>query len=1207
MEWQRDKSARWARVTVPESAKPGFTTVRPSETGVLFTNTILESRSLTNQIYLNGSGVAAGDVDGDGRCDLFFTAIDRPLALFRNHGSWRFEDATRQSGLPMMNLAATGAALADLDCDGDLDLVFNTVGLGTHVFINDGAGHFSARPVLNGKSGGMSLALADVDGDADLDLYIANYRTATLRDEPNTRFSIRMVNGQPQVAAVNGRPVTDPDLTNRFTFLLSSQGARGALTHEENGEPDAFFRNDGKGNFTPIPAAEIFLNADGSPAPLELDWGLSVMFRDINQDGAPDLYICNDFRSPDRLWLNDGHGHFRPASPLALRHTSLSSMGVDFADINRDGRDDFFVADMLSPDRVRRLTQMGDARPIAHVIGEFENRPQYARNTLFLNGGDGTHQEIAQFAGLEASDWSWTPIFLDVDLDGLEDLLVSNGFERDNLNIDALRQLELAKANRSMTALEQLSLRRLFPRLATPNLAFRNRGGLRFEEAGRAWGFDAASVSTGMALADLDNDGDQDIVINNVNDAATLLRNDTPADRVAVRLKGQGNTRGIGARVELAGAGPPQAQEMISGGRYLSSDDATRTFAAARGTMSLRVRWRSGAESFVDGVVANRIYEIDENAAAPVAEAPAPKAESPIRFEDVSGRLNHTHHDEPFDDFARQPLLPAKLSQLGPGVSWFDLDGDGWEDLLIPAGRGGAMGAFRNDRGTFAALTNGAWGGLMPRDQTAVVGMRQGGAVTLLAGSANYEDRLQTMGGVRIFNVTGGRAEDSLPAPEASAGPLALLDIDGDGDLDLFVGGRVVPGKYPGGAPSWIHKNTAGQFARDEVNSGALAGVGMVSGAVCADLNGDGWTDLALACDWGPVRVFINEKGRLRERTEEMGLGGTEGLWNSVAAGDFDGDGRIDLAAGNVGSNSRWEGFRAHSLQLAHGDFDGDGIHDVIEASFDPRLGRVAPIRGLDALGKAMPPLRERFSTAAAFAEAGVEEIIGGKLSATNRLSARRLESTVFLNRGGTFEAKTLPSAAQFSPVFGIVAADFDNDGALDLFLAQNSFAVPPEVARQDAGWGLVLRGDGSGNFTPLAPGQSGVRIAGEQRGAAAADFDHDGRIDFVVGQNGGETKLFRNLSARPGLRVSLRGGSMNPDGVGAMVRVRGATNGPWQVVACGAGYWSSSAPTLVVARPPLGSSLEIRWPGGETQSVPVPPDAQNVAISRGGKIENVP
>src|SRR6266516_1230157 len=478
-------------VQLGTSGREGFDLLSATTTGVLFTNNLAEQRHLTNQILPNGSGVAAGDVDGDGWCDLFFCGLSSQSRLYRNLGNWKFQDMTESAGVVCTNLDVTGAAFAALDGDGDLDLVVNSLGGGTHVFLNDGRGHFAEVPgILNSGRGGTSLALADTDGDGLLDLYVANYRASTIMDAPKTRFSIKMIDKKPVVTMVDGRPISDPELADRFNFKFSLDGSgHGKFAHEENGEPDAFYHNEGGGRFKPVPfTSGAFVDEDGKPlAKPPFDWGLSVMFRDIDGDGNPDIYVCNDFSSPDRIWLNDGKGRFRAMPSLALRQSSLSSMAVDFADLNRDGLDEIFVADMLSADHRRRLTQRNIMRGELTRADLITGRPQYQRNILFLNRGDGTYAEAAQYAGLEASEWSWACIFLDVDLDGYEDLLVANGFVRDNMNLDALRRIEAAKSAGNLSSLEELRLRKMFPPLATPNMAFRNLGGLRFEDASAKW------------------------------------------------------------------------------------------------------------------------------------------------------------------------------------------------------------------------------------------------------------------------------------------------------------------------------------------------------------------------------------------------------------------------------------------------------------------------------------------------------------------------------------------------------------------------------------------------------------------------------------------------------------------------------------------------------------------------------------------------
>ena len=1191
LSWQTLEHGRARPLTFTPGSRSGFSTVAPELSGIRFTNRIRPDRYLTNQIFLNGSGVAAGDVDGDGWCDLFFCSVDGHSALYRNLGDWKFEEIAAKAGVACEGVPTSGAAFADIDGDGDLDLIVNSVGQGTRVFINDGSGHFAEKARLNPGRAGMSLALADIDGDGDLDLYITNYRVRSVRDEPNTTFQMMQQDGQPVVVKVNGHPVTEPELVGRFHV-----GPDGKVV--EDGEPDLLLLNDGKGGFSPVSfTGGAFLDVDGKPllSP-PYDWGLSVMFRDINGDGAPDLYVCNDFESPDRVWINDGHGVFRAIAPGMLRCTSMFSMGVDFADLNRDGLDDFFVADMQSRGHVARHLRVPDLPPSYQERNAALSRPQYSINTLFLNRGAGRFAEISMMAGVNASDWSWTPMFLDVDLDGYEDLLITTGHEMEMMNMDVIGEAEQRKAQKTMTPDELLNLRKLFPRMAIPNVAFRNKGNWEFEDMGRTWGFDFVGVSHGMAAADLDNDGDLDLVLNNLNDSALLLRNEAQAPRLAITLKGgKGNSRGVGARIEVQGGGMNQSQEMIAGGRYLSSDDPQRTFAGfkSESLFDIDVRWRSGTHTRLSQVKANQALEISEAKASARQAVPA---SAPALFKNVSALLNHEHSDKVFDDFQRQPLLPRKLSQLGPGVAWTDVDGDGWDDLVVGSGRGGLLAVLRNEKGKqFTTSTNTALQRRAPRDMTGVVGMGN----ALFIGASNYEDGQTNGGCLRVYDLNRGVAGDSVLGVHFSTGPVAMADLDGDGDLDLFVGGRSIAGRYPLPASSLILRNEGGRFSPWH----RLENLGLVSGAVFTDLDGDGQPELVLACDWGAIRVFTQLNAEPKEVTEAWGLGGSTGFWNGIAVGDFNEDGRMDLIVSNWGWNHELQQHVKTGNRLFFSDFTEDGSITTLEAYYEPELSKIVPYRNLMSMSRALPFIRDRVPSFRHYGESSLAEILGDRFALARELAVTTFSSMLLLNRTNRFEAIPLPMDAQLAPGFGVSVADADGDGHEDVFVAQNFFGTHADTPRHAGGLGVWLRGDGRGGFKAWTPEESGVAITGEMRGCAVGDFDNDGRIDLAVGQNNGPTQLLHNEGAKIGLRVRLQGNKSNPLGVGASLRLEGSGKSSYsREIHAGSGYWSMDAPTQVMTMDGKAERLIVRWPGSPAQTIDIPSQAKELVITPDGK-----
>lgn len=1190
--WEQGEGFRRRQLAPTPGGKPGFTLMVDEAVGIHWTNSLPPEKYMERQNLMNGAGVALGDFDNDGWCDIYLCGKFAPNALYRNLGNWKFEDVTAKAGVGCTNQTSNGAVFADINGDGLLDLLVTSFTGPNACFLNLGDGHFTnitERAGLLSKGGTTSQALGDLDGDGDLDLYVMYFGIeAILRD--GASFSTRMVNGR---TAIMGK----------FAKRLAIN-PNGRLI--EFGEPDALYRNKGSGTFEPIRWEEAFLDENGQPAAAPNDFGLAIQIRDVNGDGLPDIYTCNDFHTPDRLWLNDGHGKFKAVDRLALRNMSYASMGVDFADIDRDGNLDFITVEMLSRDHRRHGKQMSPKDPTLRQIGQIDTREDVARNVLNLNRGDGTYADIAWFSGVAASDWSWTPIFMDVDLDGYDDLLISNGHLHDVND----RDMAWARPAPGTTPTpEQRRMLLRYPRLDTPNVAFHNRRDRTFEDASQAWGFNSRQITHGMALADLDNDGDLDLVANCANAGPLVYRNETAAPRVAVRLKGKApNTQSIGAKVTLRGGPFPQSQEILCGGRYLSGDDTGRAFAVPNGShdLEIEVRWRSGFASLVKKVEPNFLYEIDESSAvalpktAPVAAAPTPM------FEDVSARINHTHHEDPYDDFARQPLLPKRLSQLGPGISWFDVNGDGRDDLVIGSGKGGDIAIFQNEgQGGFKVLASPNLKAARSDDTTTILGTHANGRSFLLVGNALYEGTRTNAAVLGEYFVPSAENGAAFCPSTASGGPVAMADVDGDGTLDLFVGGRFVPGHYPQAASSFLFQNDGLKFGQTEA-SAKLTEAGLVSGATFSDLDGDGLPELILACEWGPVRVYkfkITARSPLaswemREITSELGLSGHAGLWSSVVTGDFDGDGRMDIVAGNWGKNSAYQRSREGPWYVYYGDFNGDGRTEILEAYFDPGLKEVVPWRDLNQVTAELPWVRTAFATHQAYSSASVKQVLGAHFAQAKELKATTLATTIFWNRGGHFEAEALPAEAQWSAVYGMNVADFNGDGIEDLFLAQNFFAARPEEDRLDAGRGLLLLGQAGGKFLPMGGQESGLKIYGEQRGSAVSDFDGDGRVDLCVSQNGAATKLYQNRGGKPGVRVRLKGASSNPDGIGAVLRVRSnGQPGPAREIHAGSGYWSQDSTLQVLALPPGEPEIVVRWPGGKETVTKVREGMKEVVI----------
>ena len=1165
-------------LAMPPPKRPGFTLTDPAATGLRFTNGLPDNLLAANRMLELGSGVALGDVNGDGRCDIYLCRMQGPNGLFINEGNWRFTESAVSAGVACPGSYNTGAVLADVDGDGDLDLLVSSLGNGVRLFLNDGHGHFteSTESGLLHRGGATSMALADIDGNGTLDLYVAHYRAESVHDmSPEARRKVMRISPQ----GTNDR------------FMLVPDG-RGGQQIAQVGEADMLYLNDGKGHFHAANWRNHFtVGAESYPELSRKGWGLSAMFYDANQDGRPDLYVCNDFLYfPDRFWENQGQGRFAPVSTDRWRESSWSSMAVDFADIDRDGRVDFFVADMLSPHhemRQRQRVNFDQALTHPYDLADPASRPEIAQNTLFWNRGDGTYSEVARLAGIEATGWTWSAAFLDVDLDGYEDLLVTTGTSHNATDSDPL--LAALRGGPASEAARQISSVLGFPPLPSPLGAYRNTKGLRFIPQAKEWGLDFTGVVHGMAFGDLDGDGDLDIVMNRWGGNALVFRNDSTAPRIAVRLESKGpNTRGIGARLKVSGGAVTQTQQIIAGGRYLSSDEPARVFAGLNSTQrwQLEVAWPSGQTSVVREIPSSALVTVSEPTGnlATTVKTNRPAANPLFKQLDLPAAAKSASADE----LAANPLLPHALNHAGPGLMWETRAGNTAAQLVVGATSGSGIRRF-----TFSG--NQASNGLSNAppekyDHTSILPWSGPGAGlgwlagrSVIPGSAGDRSPVASFQPADVSRESFG--EGLLPAQSSQAGALALGDMEGNGNLLLLVAGRLIPGQYPLPATSKLCRWKHDTWQTDLNLSAALVGIGLVQSALFGDLDGDGKSELILACDWGQIRIFSLRENKLVETTAAWGLDKLKGRWNSVAAGDFNGDGRLDLVAGNWGSNTPFERFREQPLRLYYGDFAGRGAIDTVEAYYDPDSQRYVPWWDMGRMSAVLNYIPQLFPTYAGYAQASISDVLRETGRRWPYLEVNTLESTLLINTGAGLMARPLPIEAQLSPVYGIGVGDFDGDGNVDLCLGQNFFGVEVQAARYAAGHGLLLLGNGDGTFHALNRLESGIDILGEQRAVAVGDFDGDGREDIAVSQYAGAPVVLRNLRSTAGITVTLEGGKLNPLAAGAVVRWHtDAGWGPAQEIHLGHGHFSCDSPNLILHPRGPNPRVWIRWPGGSTE-----------------------
>ena len=1143
-----------------------FSRLQEEDTKIRFENRL----SVENQrnFTFNGAGVASGDYDGDGLNDLYLVTEEGQSKLYKNLGNFQFEDVTARAGIVQDPQGfAVGASFADIDNDRDLDLFVTNWKMPDKLYRNNGDGTFTdiTQAAGVGYAGGSTTAtFADYDRDGDLDFYVATYRPADLAAEMGT----------PKLEMKDGKVSIPEDLKSAIALFETEKG----LSVRQLGEPDLLYRNNGDGTFSEVAKASGIVGGY---------WGLSASFSDVDNDGWPDLYVTNDFWSPDTFYHNNGDGTFSLMDANALQHTPMFAMGMDFGDINNDGLMDFFVGDMLSRDATLRLTQHG---LMDTTLPPDEAAAQVMHNGLYLNNGDGTFSEISWFAGVAASEWTWSTKFADIDLDGYVDLLINNGMIGDLMDSDMLANINLPQFQNAPAYFEG------YPKLRTPNIAFRNNGDLTFSDVSEEWGVADASIAHGATVADLDGDGDLDKVDSFMNEEVGVYRNGATHNRVVVQLVGnRSNAFGIGARVSLTLVdGQTQTRVMSTSGGYLSSHAPELIFGLGKQKeiKRIEVKWPSGHHQSFDAannqpLAVNQRYRIFEAATA-ISPPSAPRPQIPqtqfrevgkeagIVFRHVEANFDDRQYDG-YDDFEEQRLLPRRLSALGPGVSWADMDEDGDDDLYV-AGAHAQPGIIYENQGSghFEAILNQRVPAAI--EELATVWFANGTFVTSLS---RYETPKAPT--AALTAVKGGLQFMS----EASGGALALHDVDGDGDLDLFIGGRALPNRWPLPTPSYLYRNDGNAFIDvTATQAPPLLELGLATGAMWLDVDADGDADLLVATEYGPVRLFKNHKGILTDATEASGLDKWHGLWTGITAGDFNEDGFMDFAVANWGQNTRYQATEEYPAMLYAGDIDQDGDLEIVEAEFID--GVLRPMRERGAVGAEMPFVYEKFDTFRSYAEASLQEIFDNRLDDAITRKANTLSHALFMNDGkGHFAMTALPGLVQATTGYGITAADFDNDGHEDLYLVGNFRHMDHEFRQFSGGTSYWLRGRGDGTFQEVPSAISGLFVPYDGRGVAVSDYNQDGWVDIAVGVNDERLMLFQNggIEGRCAISLRLQGPPRNPTGVGAHITVtREDGTLTHREIQAGSGYFSQdSAIHLFGLATGKKARVQVRWPDQTT------------------------